>query len=83
MLFKNMQEMFTYEELLKDFRKGLRNGNWRKIRRLEKTLYQALLWYSRVQGAIINSGNSLRNLLIIKHAVSEYLSQEEWKYGSL
>jgi len=52
--FKNMQETFTYEELLMDFRKGLRNGNWRKLRRLEKALYQASLWYSRVQGAIIN-----------------------------
>ena len=37
-----------------DFRKGLRNGNWRKLSRLEKALYQASLWYSRVQGAIIN-----------------------------
>ena len=46
--------MFTYKELLRDFRKGLRNGNWRKLRRLEKALYMASLWYSRVQGAIIN-----------------------------
>ena len=46
--------MFTYKELLRDFRKGLRNGNWRKLRRLEKALYQASLWYSRVKGTIIN-----------------------------
>ena len=46
--------MFTYKELLTDFRKGLRNGNWRKLSRLEKALYMASLWYSRVQGAIIN-----------------------------
>ena len=46
--------MFTHEELLRDFRKGLRNGNWRKLRRLEKALYQASLWYSRVKGTIIN-----------------------------
>ena len=46
--------MYTYKELLRDFRKGLRNGNWRKLRRLEKALYMASLWYSRVQGAIIN-----------------------------
>ena len=36
------------------FRKGLRNGNWRKLCRLEKALYQASLWYSRRQGTIIN-----------------------------
>ena len=47
-------QMYTYKELLRDFRKGLRNGNWRKLRRLEKALYMASLWYSRVQGAIIN-----------------------------
>ena len=46
--------MFTYKELLTSFRKGLRNGNWRKLRRLEKALYQASLWYSRIRGAIIN-----------------------------
>ena len=46
--------MFTYKELLRDFRKGLRNGNWKRLNRLEKALHQASLWYSRVQGAIIN-----------------------------
>ena len=46
--------MFIYKELLTSFRKGLRNGNWRKLSRLEKALYMASLWYSRVQGAIIN-----------------------------
>jgi hypothetical protein len=46
--------MFTYKELLASFRKGLRNGNWRKLRRLERALYMASLWYSRVQGAIMN-----------------------------
>jgi hypothetical protein len=46
--------MFTYKELLTSFRKGLRNGNWRKLSRLEKALFMASLWYSRVQGAIIN-----------------------------
>jgi len=48
------KNMFTHEELLRDFRKGLRNGNWRKLSRLEKALYRALLWYSRGQGAVIN-----------------------------
>ena len=49
-----MQMMFTREELLRDFRKGQRNGNWRKLSRLEKALFRASLWYSRVQGEIIN-----------------------------
>ena len=32
----------------------MRNGNWRKLRRVEKALYRAALWYSRVRGAIMN-----------------------------
>jgi len=47
-------QMFTHEELLGDFRKGLRNGNWRKLRRVEKALYMASMWYARVRGAILN-----------------------------
>lgn len=46
--------MFTYDELLTDFRKGLRNGNWRKLRRLEKALFRASLWYSKVHSVVIN-----------------------------
>jgi hypothetical protein len=46
--------MFTNEGLFTSFKKGRRNGNWRKLSRLEKALYRASLWYSRVQGAIIN-----------------------------
>jgi len=42
-------QMFTHEELLRAFRKGLRNGNWRKLRGVEKAL-----WYSRIRGGIIN-----------------------------
>ncbi len=44
----------TYTELLANFRKGIKNGNWRKLRRLEKVLFQASMWYSRRQGTIIN-----------------------------
>ena len=47
-------QMFTHEELLRAFRKGLRNGNWRKLRRVEKALYMASMWYARVRGAIMN-----------------------------
>ena len=46
--------MFTYNEILMSFRKGLRNSNWRKLSRLEKALFMASLWYSRIKGAIIN-----------------------------
>jgi len=46
--------MSTYNELLGAFKKGLRNGNWRKLRKLEKALVRASLWYLRVHGTIMN-----------------------------
>lgn len=49
-----MQAMLMHVELHASFRKGLRNGNWKRLSRLEKALCMASLWYSRVRGAIIN-----------------------------
>jgi len=47
-------QMFTYKELLTSFRKGLRNGNWKRLRRVEQALVRASLWYTKSQGAILN-----------------------------
>ena len=46
--------MITYEDILAGMRKGLRNGNRRKLYGVEKALYRAALWYVRVRGAIMN-----------------------------
>ena len=45
----------TYEELLASFKKGLRNGNWRKQNLLDKALYRASLWYAKRRGSIVNT----------------------------
>ena len=45
----------TYEELLSSFKKGLRNGNWRKQNRLDKALVRASLWYAKHRGSIVNT----------------------------
>jgi hypothetical protein len=45
----------TYEGLLASFRKGLRNGNWRKRNSLDKALYRASLWYAKRRGSIVNA----------------------------
>jgi len=37
----------AYDELFATFRRGLRNGNWRKLRFLDKALYRASLWYAK------------------------------------
>jgi len=46
--------MLVYNELLSSFRKGFRNGNWKKLDRIEQALYRASLWYAKVKGKIVN-----------------------------
>jgi len=72
--------MFTHEELLTNFRKGLRNGNWRKLSRLEKALYMASLWYSRAQGAIINE-MLVRKLSVLVDKLKETSGARTFKRG--
>jgi hypothetical protein len=45
----------TYGELSATFRKGLRNGNWRKLNFLDKALVRASLWYAKHRGGIVNT----------------------------
>jgi hypothetical protein len=73
-------QMFTYKELLRNFRKGLRNGNWRKLSRLEKALVMASLWYSRVQGAIINE-MVVRKLYVLVEKLKETKGTRVFKRG--
>lgn len=44
----------TYEELKKCWIKGFRNGNIKKLNRLQKALYRACLAYARKVGKIVN-----------------------------
>ena len=42
--------MTTYADLQRHWRKGLRNGNWRKLNPMKKGLYMAAMWYARGNG---------------------------------
>lgn len=46
--------MLTHSELLNSFKKGFRNGNWRKLNRVERGLYRASIIYARFQGKVVN-----------------------------
>ena len=48
------KEEITNEDLFASFKKGQRNGNWRKLSRLDKALYRASLWYTKRLGSIVN-----------------------------
>ena len=49
-----MPKEITNEGLFACFKKGRRNGNWRKLNRLDKALYRASLWYTKRLGGIVN-----------------------------
>ena len=60
----------TYAGLNATFRKGLRNGNWRKLRFLDKALYRASLWYAKHR-CIING------MLVEKHFFQKEIFTKE------
>ena len=49
-----LTKAITYAGLNATFRKGLRNGNWRKLRFIDKALYRAAMWYAKRGGSIVN-----------------------------
>ena len=49
-----MTTAYSYADLQRHWRKGLRNGNWRKLNSLRKGLYMAALWYARGKGRILS-----------------------------
>ena len=72
--------MFTHEELHTSFRKGLRNGNWRKLRGVEKALYMAALWYSRIRGGIIND-ELVKKLSVLMDKLKETSGAKVFRRG--
>ena len=50
-----MSKEITNEDLFTSFKKGRRNGNWKKLNRLDKALYRASLWYTKHLGGIVNA----------------------------
>ena len=45
--------MLSYEELFTDLKKGMRNGNWKRLRFVDKALYRAAMWYVKRGGSIV------------------------------
>lgn len=70
----------TYKELLARFKKGQRNGNWRKLRFLDKALYRASLWYAKRSGSIVN-GTLVEKLLALVDLLKETKGMRIFKRG--
>ena len=71
---------FSYTELLSLFHKGLRNGSWRRLDRLEKDFYRATLWYAKVKGEI-SSSKLTTMLLSIAEKLRETLNIKIYRVG--
>ena len=60
-----------YNELFTNFKKGLRNGNWRKLRFLDKALFRAAMGYAKHGGSIVN------RMLVEKHFFQKEIFTKE------
>jgi hypothetical protein len=88
-LFKGI---FTYEDLLKIWRKGLRNKNWVKLTYLEKGLFRCSLSLAKLKGRIINlnlvaciGGIALKLLALTKMHVIQvgWVKAQAWLHSPM
>jgi hypothetical protein len=49
-----MTTAFSYADLRRYWHKGLRNGNWRRLRFMDKALFRAAMGYAKHCGGIVN-----------------------------
>jgi len=64
------KQSLGHEELYTSFRKGMRNGNWRKPNFLDKALYRASLWYAK-RGRRVENGKLIEMLLGLVERLKE------------
>ena len=70
----------TYKELFTNFKKGLRNGNWRKLRFLDKALFRAAMVYVKRGRSIVN-GKLVEKLLGLIEKLKETKGMRIFKRG--
>ena len=75
-----LTKAITYKELIASFKKGLRNGNWRKLRFLDKALFRAAMGYAK-RGRSIVDGKLLEKLLELVARLKETKGMRIFKRG--
>ena len=70
----------TYKELITSFKKGVRNGNWRKLRFLDKALFRAAMGYAKRGRSIVN-GLLVEKLLELAARLKETRGMRIFKRG--
>lgn len=62
--------LITYSRLLSHLKRGVRNGNWRRLNYIERAFYRAALAYAKLRGKIVNE-TVIRGLLQIIRKLCE------------
>jgi len=73
-------KVITYDDLAAVLRKGLRNGNWRKLRFLDKALFRAAIAYAKHGRSIVN-GLLVEKLLELAARLNETKGMRIFKKG--
>ncbi|HJH26981.1 MAG TPA: hypothetical protein C5S37_09495 [Methanophagales archaeon] len=78
--FNMSAKAITYTNLNAPFRRGLRNGNWRRLRFLDKSLFRAAMGYAKHGRSIIN-GLLVEKLLELAARLKETKGMRIFKRG--
>jgi len=70
----------TVDALFASFRRGLRNGNWKKLKEREKALFKAALCYLRRGGRIV-SVSVLEKLRLLIEKLNETRGMRIFRKG--
>ena len=70
----------TVDVLFASFRRGLRNGNWKKLRANERALFKAALFYLR-RGGMIVSALVLEKLRFLIAKLNETIGMRIFRRG--
>nr|QNO52166.1 hypothetical protein MDNCFBIC_00037 [Methanosarcinales archaeon ANME-1 ERB6] len=72
-----LTKAITYADLNATFRKGLRNGNWRKLKFLDKALFRAAMGFAKGGKSIVN-GLLVEKLLGLVEKCERASQLKEW-----
>ena len=77
---QKQKQSLGHEELYTSFRKGLKNGNWRKRNYLDKALYRSSLWYAKRGRRVVN-GKLIEKLLGLVARLKETKGMRIFKFN--
>ena len=79
-----LTKVITYEELITSLKKGLRNGNWRKLGFLDKALYRAAMGYAKRGVSIVDETlvekHFFQKEIFTKETISNYFIHKNKLY---